>query len=40
MILSNTDIKKINLDQLIDDYLIAGKIDKLLIVVPTNRRVR
>jgi ATP-dependent helicase/nuclease subunit B len=40
MILSNKDIKEINLDQLIDDYLNSGRIEELLVVVPTNRRAR
>jgi ATP-dependent helicase/nuclease subunit B len=40
MILSKSKIKSINLDQLVNEYIEQEKLSKLLIIVPTNRKIR
>lgn len=40
MILTNLDVNEIDFDVLINDYLYSGQLEKILIVVPTNRRLR
>lgn len=40
MILSNRSEKGINLDRLLDDLIKSGNLSSLLIIVPTNRRLR
>ncbi len=40
MILSKNKIKTLNLDQLLDDHIRQDKLDELLIIVPTNRKIR
>jgi ATP-dependent helicase/nuclease subunit B len=40
MILSKENIKEINIDDLIQQYLENGYIEKILFVVPTNRKAR
>lgn len=40
MILSKSKIQSINLDQLINNHIQQNRLDELLIIVPTNRKVR
>lgn len=40
MILTKEKIKEINIDELINKYLIEGIIEKILFIVPTNRKSR
>ncbi len=40
MILSKTLSVSVDLDRLVDDYIRSGKINRLLILVPTNRKLR
>ncbi|MCX7876451.1 MAG: PD-(D/E)XK nuclease family protein [Melioribacteraceae bacterium] len=40
MILSKENIAEINIDELIQNYLESGKIEKILFIVPTNRKSR
>jgi ATP-dependent helicase/nuclease subunit B len=40
MILSKSKIQSVNLIQLISDYVLQDKLDELLIIVPTNRKIR
>jgi ATP-dependent helicase/nuclease subunit B len=40
MILSKIKTQSLNLDQLLDDHIHQNKLDELLIVVPTNRKIR
>lgn len=40
MILTNSKRKNINVDRLIDDFILSEQSEKFLIVVPTNRKVR
>ncbi len=40
MILSKVKIKSLNIDQFIDEHIHQNKVDELLIVVPTNRKIR
>ena len=40
MILTNRDIKEINLDQIIDEKISSGKLNEILFIVPTNRKIR
>lgn len=40
MILSKTNIDAVDLDEMLDDYVRHGNFSKLLIVVPTNRKLR
>ena len=40
MILTKGDKKEVNLDLLIDSKIKAGKLNELLIIVPTNRKIR
>lgn len=40
MILSKSKIQSVNLDELINEYVLQDKLDELLIIVPTNRKIR
>lgn len=40
MILSKSNIKSLNLDLMIDEYIQQKKLSELLIIVPTNRKIR
>ncbi|MBN1301544.1 MAG: exodeoxyribonuclease V subunit gamma [Melioribacteraceae bacterium] len=40
MILTNTSDKSVNIDNKIDDLILHKNIDKMLLIVPTNRRIR
>ncbi len=40
MILTKSEIKKIDIERFVDDFATAGAIEKFLLIVPTNRRVR
>ena len=40
MILTRSDKKEINLDLLVDNKIKAGKLNELLLIVPTNRKIR
>jgi ATP-dependent helicase/nuclease subunit B len=40
MILSKSKIKSVNLDQLVNDYIEQDKLAEILIIVPTNRKIR
>lgn len=40
MILSKSNIQSVNLDQVLNDYIFQDKLDELLIIVPTNRKIR
>ena len=40
MILSKSKIQSINLDQLINNHIQQNRLDELLIIVPTNRKIR
>lgn len=40
MILTKCEIKEIDLDALVDSKIISSALDELLIIVPTNRKVR
>jgi ATP-dependent helicase/nuclease subunit B len=40
MILTKENIKEINLDELINEKIISGRIEELLLIVPTNRKSR
>jgi len=40
MVLSKSKIKSVNLDQLLNDYILHDRLDELLIIVPTNRKIR
>ncbi len=40
MILSKNKIQSVNLDQVLNDYIFQDKLDELLIIVPTNRKIR
>ncbi len=40
MILSKSKIKSLNLDLMIDDYVRQKRLSELLIIVPTNRKIR
>lgn len=40
MILSKSKISSINIDYLINDHIINKTLDELLIIVPTNRKIR
>lgn len=40
MILTKENIREVNLEQLIDEKIKGNKIDELLLIVPTNRKVR
>ncbi len=40
MILSKNKIKSLNPDDLLNDFIQQEKLDELLIIVPTNRKIR
>jgi len=40
MILTKENTKKINIEELINQYLVEGSIEKILFIVPTNRKAR
>lgn len=40
MILTKENIKKINIEEIINQYLVEGSIEKILFIVPTNRKAR
>lgn len=40
MILSKSKIKSLNLDLLLDEYIQQKRLNELLIIVPTNRKIR
>lgn len=40
MILTKCDIKKINLDLIVDSKIKSGKLNEILFIVPTNRKIR
>ena len=40
MILTRRNIKEINLDSLIEEKITAGKLEEILFIVPTNRKIR
>ncbi len=40
MILSKSGLKSINIDQEIDDRIRAGRLSEILLIVPTNRKMR
>ncbi len=40
MILAKTKRKKVNIEQMIDDFAREGMLENFLLIVPTNRRVR
>lgn len=40
MILSKNKITSIDIDSLINDYIEQDKLGELLIIVPTNRKIR
>lgn len=40
MILSKNKIKKLDADNLINDFIKQGKLNELLLIVPTNRKIR
>ncbi len=40
MILTKENIKSLNIDELVEDNISSGKINELLLIVPTNRKAR
>lgn len=40
MILTKRDIKEINLDRIIDEKISSGRLNEILFIVPTNRKIR
>jgi len=40
MILTKSDIKEINLELFVDSLVQSGKLNEILFVVPTNRKIR
>lgn len=40
MILSKNKIKTVNLDELLDQYVAGDRLSEILIIVPTNRKIR
>lgn len=40
MILTKENTKKINIEEIINQYLVEGSIEKILFIVPTNRKAR
>lgn len=40
MILSKSKIKKLDIDSFINNFIMQKKLDELLIIVPTNRKIR
>lgn len=40
MILSKNKRNSVNLDELLDQYVVSGRLSEILIIVPTNRKIR
>ncbi len=40
MILTKCKVNAVDLDQRIDDIIKNGKLNELLLIVPTNRKIR
>ena len=40
MILSKNKIQKLDVESLLNDFIAQDKLNELLIIVPTNRKIR